>query len=62
VAGPAIDARRLIAPALRDALHGCTEIDVLARPPVQGIAELLPAEVAWSYHLDETAPVRMQKS
>jgi hypothetical protein len=55
-AGPAIDARQLISPALRDALHDCPEIDVLARPPVQGLAELLPAEVAWSYHLDETAP------
>jgi hypothetical protein len=55
-AGPAIDAQHLISPALRDALRDCPEIDVVARPPVQGLAELLPADVAWSYRLDETAP------
>jgi tetratricopeptide (TPR) repeat protein len=35
--------------ALRDRLRGCPEIDVLARPPVEGSPALLPIEVAWSY-------------
>jgi hypothetical protein len=39
----------LIPAALRDAVHGCPEIDVLARPPVEGSPALLPIEVAWSY-------------
>jgi cellulose synthase operon protein C len=39
----------LIPAALRDAVRGCPEIDVLARAPVHGSPALLPIDVAWSY-------------
>lgn len=50
--GPAIDAARLVPPHLQAALHPCPEVEVLARPPVQGLPQLLPDGVAWSYRLD----------
>jgi tetratricopeptide (TPR) repeat protein len=48
-----LDAAKLIPPALRDRLHGCAEVGVIARPPIQGSPALLPGELAWSYR---TAP------
>jgi len=39
----------LIPVALRDRLRGCAEVDVIARPPIEGTPALLPAEIAWSY-------------
>ncbi|HEX8114763.1 MAG TPA: CHAT domain-containing protein, partial [Kofleriaceae bacterium] len=58
--GPAIDAARLVPPSLRAALRGCSEVEVLARPPVQGLPQLLADDVAWSYRVDRdrrpTAP------
>jgi len=50
--GSAIDAPQLTPPPLRAALGGCPEVEVLARPPVQGLPQLLPDDVAWSYRLD----------
>jgi hypothetical protein len=46
----------LIPVALRDAVRGCPEIDVLARAPVQGVPTLLPIDVAWSYRSASAAP------
>lgn len=51
-AGPAIDAAHLVPPSLRAALRGCPEVEVLARPPVQGLPQLLVDDVAWSYRVD----------
>ncbi|HZI15047.1 MAG TPA: CHAT domain-containing protein [Myxococcus sp.] len=39
----------LVPTAMVDALRACASVDVLARPPVQGRAGLLPADLAWSY-------------
>ena len=50
--GPALDAAHLVPAALVDALRGCPEVEVLARPPAQGLPALLPPELAWSYRLD----------
>jgi hypothetical protein len=47
--GPAIDAATLIPAAIRDSLRGCPAVEVIARPPVQGLPGLLPVELAWSY-------------
>ena len=33
------------------ALRACPSVDVLARPPVQGRAGLLPSDIAWSYRM-----------
>jgi tetratricopeptide (TPR) repeat protein len=46
---PELDALHLIPDALRDRLRGCPEVDVLARPPIEGSPALLPPELAWSY-------------
>lgn len=40
-----------IAPAFAQALRPCESVDVLARPPLQGRAELLPPDVAWAYRV-----------
>ncbi|TMQ24547.1 MAG: CHAT domain-containing protein [Deltaproteobacteria bacterium] len=48
-AAPDGDAAQLVPAALRDRLRGCAEIDVVARPPIQGSPALLPIELAWSY-------------
>jgi hypothetical protein len=37
---------------IRDAFRGCAEVEVLARPPAQGLPELLPIELAWSFRVD----------
>lgn len=50
--GLAIDAAHLVPPALEAKLRGCSEVDVVARPPVQGLPQLLPDDVAWSYRVD----------
>ena len=44
-----LDALHLVPGALRDALRGCPEVEVLARPPIQGSPALLPPELAWSF-------------
>lgn len=35
--------------ALLGQLRACTKVEVLARPPLHGMAGLLPVEMAWSY-------------
>jgi hypothetical protein len=49
---PAIDARRLVPADIQTGLDGCADVEVLARPPVQGLPLLLPDDRAWSYRLD----------
>lgn len=44
-----IDAASLIPKRIRDAVAGCARIDVLALPPLYGLPNLLPPELAWSY-------------
>jgi len=46
---------RLVSAEVRDALRGCPEVEVLARPPAQGLPELLPIETAWSFRVDAGA-------
>jgi cellulose synthase operon protein C len=48
----ALSVTRLVSAEVRDALRGCPEIEVLARPPTQGLPELLPIEFAWSFRVD----------
>jgi hypothetical protein len=48
---PTINVARLVPAEVRDALRGCLEVEVLARPPVQGLPELLPIEFAWSFRV-----------
>jgi len=58
--GPSIDVPQLIPRALRESLRGCPEVEVLARPPVAALPQILPDNVAWSYRLGgdhrDTAP------
>jgi cellulose synthase operon protein C len=39
----------LVPAALRDALAGCAQVAVLARPPLHGRADLLPPELPWAF-------------
>jgi len=39
----------VVPPDMVDALRPCASVDVLARPPLQGRAGLLPPELAWRY-------------
>lgn len=48
------EASGLVPPSLVRALRGCAHVDVLAMPPVHGLAGLLPPEVAWSYRVGGT--------
>ena len=45
-----------------EALKPCTQVDVLARPPLQGRAGLLPPEIAWRYRTRKAAPRRAEGS
>lgn len=45
----------LTGPELPRALAGCEIVDVLARPPFQGFAGLLPSGVAWRFRVGKVA-------
>jgi hypothetical protein len=45
----AIDPDALVPADLRAALAGCTDVDVIARPPIEGTSRLLPDDIAWRY-------------
>jgi hypothetical protein len=45
----AIDGRTLVPNKLREAFAACPRVDVLALPPVFGLPDLLPSDLAWSY-------------
>jgi cellulose synthase operon protein C len=47
--GLEVDAAHVIPAGLRDRLRGCAEVEVIARPPIEGSPALLPIELAWSY-------------
>jgi cellulose synthase operon protein C len=46
---PEWDGVKLVSPELREAFAGCPRVVVLARPPLQGRADLLPAELPWAF-------------
>lgn len=48
---------KLVPELLLEHLRSCERVDVLARPPLHGRAELLPPGVAWSYLTRTTPPV-----
>jgi hypothetical protein len=47
--GETIDPARIVPPSILDAVRGCPEIDVIARPPLHGQARLLPPTMSWRY-------------
>lgn len=61
-----IDFRKLIAPNLLAVLSNCPVIDVLARPPLVGRADILPTALAWRFRTgagtaEHTAAVKLQR-
>ncbi|HEY8206554.1 MAG TPA: CHAT domain-containing protein [Myxococcaceae bacterium] len=46
----------LVPERVREALRGCASVQVFARPPVAGLPDLLPADVAWSYRVSRGTP------
>ncbi|HEY4238689.1 MAG TPA: zf-HC2 domain-containing protein [Kofleriaceae bacterium] len=46
---------KLVSPTISDALRTCDSIEVIARPPFHGRADLLPPELRW-YFAGERAP------
>ena len=56
--GSQLDAATVVPAALRDQLHDCGEIDVIARPPTEGSPALLPIDLAWSYRSRIAAAAR----
>ena len=55
---PKVDPAQLMPAALRDRLRGCDEIDVIARPPIEGTPALLPDDMVWSYRSGVTRSAR----
>ncbi|HYO68775.1 MAG TPA: CHAT domain-containing protein [Archangium sp.] len=47
---------RVVPQDMVEALRPCASVDVLARPPLQGRAGLLPPELAWRYLTRATVP------
>jgi len=48
---PSIDVARLVPEEVKAALKGCDTVDVFARPPFAGHADLLPRDVAWRHRV-----------
>jgi hypothetical protein len=44
-----LDASKVVPGRVVDALRGCEDVDVIARPPFHGTARLLPDDMAWRY-------------
>ncbi|MCP3139269.1 CHAT domain-containing protein [Pyxidicoccus xibeiensis] len=53
------DARGVVPDELVEALRACPQVDVVARPPLHGQAELLPPDVAWAYYVLRPPPTRV---
>jgi hypothetical protein len=51
-----LDAAHVVPPRLVDQLRGCAEVEVIARPPIEGSPAVLPPELAWSYRSGASAP------
>ncbi|HMG21568.1 MAG TPA: CHAT domain-containing protein, partial [Kofleriaceae bacterium] len=56
-ATPAIDPASLVPAPIASALAGCPVVDVIARPPMQGMSRLLDDAVAWRYLSRRAGPV-----
>lgn len=54
---PAIDPEGLVPAAIATALAGCPAVDVIARPPIQGMSRLLDGAIAWRYLARRSGPV-----
>jgi hypothetical protein len=54
---PFREAEGLVPAPLLEVLRPCERVEVLARPPVHGLAGLLPPELAWSYHVGRATPL-----
>jgi hypothetical protein len=54
---PAIDPASLVAPDIAGALAACPVVDVIARPPIHGMARLLGDAIAWRYRARRERPV-----
>jgi hypothetical protein len=54
---PAIDPASLVPPDIAGALTACPVVDVIARPPVHGMARLLGDAIAWRYLARRDRPV-----
>ncbi|HEY1547058.1 MAG TPA: CHAT domain-containing protein [Kofleriaceae bacterium] len=54
---PAIDAATFVPADVRAALASCTQVDVIARPPLHGTSRLFGDDVAWRYLSRRTHPV-----
>lgn len=52
------DLSGLVPSPLLEALRRCEQVEVFARPPLQGRPGLLPVELAWRYRLRAGAPPR----
>ncbi|HVE87020.1 MAG TPA: CHAT domain-containing protein [Myxococcales bacterium] len=46
----------LVPEELRSLLRGCPSVEVIARPPLVGQADLLPPDVPWSYRVSRGPP------
>jgi hypothetical protein len=54
---PAIDPASLVPPDIAGALAACPVVDVIARPPIHGMARLLGDAIAWRYLARRDRPV-----
>jgi hypothetical protein len=54
---PVIDPARLVPPDIAGALSACPVVDVIARPPIHGMARLLGDAIAWRYLARRDRPV-----
>ena len=55
-AGALPEMAHLVPDAIKAALAACPAVDVFARPPLQGHADLLPRELAWRYRVGRPSP------
>jgi hypothetical protein len=53
---PAIDPATFVPPEVAAALAGCAVVDVIARPPLHGMARLLGDSIAWRYLSQRARP------
>jgi tetratricopeptide (TPR) repeat protein len=52
---PLTGTEALVPEHLLEVLRDCAHVDVLAQPPVHGLARLLPMDLAWSYRVGRDA-------
>jgi hypothetical protein len=50
-----LDAAHLVPTQLAEGLRACAQVEVIARPPLEGRPELLPPSLAWSYRAGRAA-------